>query len=246
MSEPSNKAQPKKLKLRTLAALLPLLGFVLASALGIIATFIVSSFTPTFRLLHVAVFVLCLSGISSLIITIFSLIQLKWCHKSLLRHGLAEFGIVVAALFVILLGVVLHWAVGINSLVICGMKMSGLGKAVAVYANDYDGKYPTAEKWCDLLVQLEYVPEEQFRCPANRKARSSFAINPHCKPDSPLDIVLLFETKGGWNLFGGPEILTTENYKGKGCNVLFNDGHVEFVPSNELSQLKWKAEQANK
>jgi prepilin-type processing-associated H-X9-DG protein len=243
MIEPSNKAQPKKLKLRTLAVWLLCIGFLLACALGIVAAFIVSPFAPTFRLLYVAVFVLCLSGISGLVMAIFSLIQLKWCHKRVLRHGLAEFGIVAAALFVILLGLVLHWAVGIGSLVICGMKMSGLGKVVAVYANDYDGKYPTAEKWCDLLVQLEYVTEEQFRCPGNKKERCSYALNPYCAPNSPNDVVLLFETKGGWNQHGGPDILTTENHGGKGCNILFNDGSVRFVKTEELGQLKWTVEE---
>jgi len=56
-------------------------------------------------------------------------------------------------------------------------------------------------------------------------------------------MVLLFETKGGWNQFGGPEILTTENHKGKGCNILFNDGSVEFVKPERLGELKWEAEE---
>lgn len=29
----------------------------------------------------------------------------------------------------------------------------------------------------------------------------------------------------------------------KGYNILFNDGHVEFVKPEELDKLKWKAEQ---
>jgi hypothetical protein len=210
MSDPSNKAQPKKLKLRTLAALLPLLGFVLASALGIIATFIV-----------------------------------KWCHKSLLRHGLAEFGIVAAALFVILLGAVLRWGLGMSSLLICSMNTSGLGKVLEVYANDYDGEYPTADRWCDLLVQLDYVNEEPFCCPGNYRARSSYAINPNCEPNSPSDVVLLFETKGGWNQSGGPELLTTENHKGTGCHICFNDTYPKFIETHKLGNLKWKPEDTN-
>jgi prepilin-type processing-associated H-X9-DG protein len=43
-----------------------------------------------------------------------------------------------------------------------------------------------------------------------------------------------------WNQLGGPEILTTENHKGKGCNILFVDGRVEFVKTKNLSKLKWK------
>jgi prepilin-type processing-associated H-X9-DG protein len=42
-----------------------------------------------------------------------------------------------------------------------------------------------------------------------------------------------------WNKAGGPEILTIENHEGKGCNVLYADGHVEFIKPDKISQLKW-------
>jgi hypothetical protein len=46
-----------------------------------------------------------------------------------------------------------------------------------------------------------------------------------------------------WNQVGGPELLTTENHKGEGCNVfLFNDMHVEFVKAERIAELKWDAE----
>lgn len=41
-------------------------------------------------------------------------------------------------------------------------------------------------------------------------------MNQNCKPESPPDTVLLFETKNSdWNLSGGQEFLTTENHKKK-------------------------------
>jgi len=67
-----------------------------------------------------------------------------------------------------------------------------------------------------------------------------YAINPNVSPYSHSRLVLLFETEGGWNQFGGPEILTFENHKGKGCNILFNDGHVDFVKPKQLGELKWE------
>ena len=45
-----------------------------------------------------------------------------------------------------------------------------------------------------------------------------------------------------WNQVGGPELLTTENHKGEGCNILFTDSHVEFVPAKRLGELRWKIE----
>jgi len=122
-----------------------------------------------------------------------------------------------------------------------------------IYSYDNEGRYPTAEKWCDLLK--DYHLEHKLVCPAKRMTgeRCSYAINPNCEPNSPPDMVLLFETKGGWNQFGGPELLSTENhpyvrdwfwgYRVTGCNILFNDGHFEFVPKKRFHELKWKVEE---
>ena len=62
---------------------------------------------------------------------------------------------------------------------VCGPNMKGLGMAILVYADDNDGKYPTPDKWCDLVIQAGKIPKENFRCPANRKARSTYAMNPN-------------------------------------------------------------------
>jgi prepilin-type processing-associated H-X9-DG protein len=115
-----------------------------------------------------------------------------------------------------------------------------------VYASEYDNKYPTADRWCDLLLQYGRAHEELYVCKGafkkGNKKPCHYAMNPNCEANSPPDMVLLFETKGGWNQHGGPELLTFENHKGKGCNILFNDLHVEFVNTERLGRLKWKAE----
>jgi hypothetical protein len=126
----------------------------------------------------------------------------------------------------------------------CRANLNSLGRVMAVYASEHSNEYPAAQRWCDLLVQGDYVADEQFVCMAAAKAgyqgRCDYAANPACEPNSASDTVLLFETKGGWNQHGGPEILTTENHGGKGCNVFFNDGTVRFIPGEELGHLKWK------
>jgi prepilin-type processing-associated H-X9-DG protein len=57
--------------------------------------------------------------------------------------------------------------------------------------------------------------------------------------DAPPDMVAFFETHPGWNQVGGPEMLTTDNHQGEGCNVVFVDGHVYFVKTGDLHELKW-------
>lgn len=163
----------------------------------------------------------------------------------------------------------------------CGTNLEGLGKAIMLYAGDYDDKYPAADKWCDLLIEHTDVSPSQFVCRGSDaiEGESSYAFNKYLigkkMTEVPDDVVLLFETDFGknpvgrdgligdrdyqkalgisdpnrevyklrWNQVGGPELLTTENHKGKGCNVLFNDIHVDFVKTENLGQLKWKAEE---
>ncbi len=130
----------------------------------------------------------------------------------------------------------------------CAHNLSRLGIVISVYADDHNGKYPAADKWCDLLkIYFADDPRKVLVCGGalkkGEKKRCHYAINPNAEPNSPPDIVLLFETKGGWNQYGGPELLTMENHEGKGCNILFNDGHVQFVKPERLSELIWKDEQ---
>jgi len=124
---------------------------------------------------------------------------------------------------------------------ICRAHLHEIGIAINHYANDNDNKYPTVDKWCDLLMKHGELTEKQFVCPSVRKGRCHYAMNPDCEPNSPAYVVLLFETKGGWNQYGGPEMLTFENHKEKGCNILFNSGHVMFVKPEQISKLRWKA-----
>ena len=117
-----------------------------------------------------------------------------------------------------------------------------LGIAFLVYSED-TGNYPTLENWCDLIkVYLGKGNEIILRCPEAKRAECNYAMNPYCEPNSPSDTVLLFETNGGWNLSGGPELLTTENHKKKICNVLFNDYTVKSIKEDEIKNLKWNAE----
>jgi hypothetical protein len=70
---------------------------------------------------------------------------------------------------------------------------------------------------------------------------SDYTMNPNCRVDSPKDVVFLFESKPGWNQHGGPELFTFDNHDPRGGLVLFNDGTVKFIRTEEeLKQLRWK------
>ena len=127
---------------------------------------------------------------------------------------------------------------------VCASKLKQINLALYMYADDYSGVYPTPEKWCDLIVpylgqKIDDIDKKMFCCPGAKDGKCHYAINPNCEPNSPHDIVLLFETKGGWNQFGGHELLTTENHEEVACNIGFNDGSVSFIKEEEIKDLKW-------
>lgn len=110
-----------------------------------------------------------------------------------------------------------------------------------------DVAYPESSKWCDAVVtayksigMLDYWIKWMYRCPSVL-GRCHYAINPNCTPDSPANVVLLFETEDGWNQHGGPELFTFDNHNPKGGCVLLNDGTVRFIHTKEeLQKLRWK------
>jgi hypothetical protein len=108
--------------------------------------------------------------------------------------------------------------------------------------------YPSASTWCDAVVdrylrqgETEKHIRKRFECPAAWGSAGCYAMNPNCKADSPAHTVLLFEIKGAWNQYGGPELFTFDNHDPKGGLVLLNDGTVKFVRTEqELTGLSWQ------
>ena len=127
----------------------------------------------------------------------------------------------------------------------CQYEMTVLYKAIAAYGKTHNNKYPAANEWCDLIIKNDNNTKGWFLCcessNINREPpyKCSYAINPKAEPNSASDVVLLFETKEGWNQFGGPELMTFDNHYRKGCNVLFNDGRVKFIKPKQKDKLKW-------
>ncbi|MBN1974767.1 MAG: hypothetical protein JW787_14095 [Sedimentisphaerales bacterium] len=141
----------------------------------------------------------------------------------------------------------------------CADNMANIWKTFSKYSRDNQRKYPEPEQWCNAILKYDQVKKNDFLCteikygwkrqvflwPVPKNHKSYYAMNPNCEPNSPKDIVLLFETKGGWNLSGGPELLTTQNHRGQGCNILFNGGYVDFISTNKIADLRWNAEKKN-
>ena len=113
-------------------------------------------------------------------------------------------------------------------------------KPLTKYAESHHA-YPAPSQWCGVVVQLRVANAERLACPGAGEGACHYAMNPNCEPNSAGDMVLLFETKAGWNQQGGPELFTFENHDPRGGCVLLRDGTVKFIRTDEaLHTLHWK------
>lgn len=108
--------------------------------------------------------------------------------------------------------------------------------------------YPAPNTWCESMLNAYRITDKNdeylmkpYKCHSAGYGECHYAMNPNCKLESPPNMVLLFETKGGWNQQGGPELFTFNNHDPRGGCVLLNDGTVKFIrTTEELQQLRWK------
>jgi len=235
MSETDNKAKMQKSKTSKLTNLS--LGFTIISGFFFVSLF--------FTAAYIARIIFLISIILAAALAIAGIFKIKFGDGKLKDMSLLIIGGIIIP--VILAGVVLAGTVmgqamdsvsAVVRLSICKKEIKTLGKALQFYSTNFDGKYPTADKWCDLLVQYADVNKSSFgRFVAD--GCSNYVINPYAEPNSPTDMVLLFENDGEWNQAGGKELFTFENKEPKGCMILFNDGHINFVRPEQISSLKW-------
>ena len=236
MSRTNYNKQTENLKTSKLAKVL--LGLTVISFL----CFVGFLFTAT----NIAGVLFLASVIVTVILGIVSIFKIKLSGGKLKDMGLPIIGGIIIP--VILAGIVLAGIVIGNAmdsagvtirLLICKKELETLGNALQIYSTNFDSKYPTADKWCDLLVQYTDVNKTSFGKFAV-DGRSNYAINPNAEPNSPPDVVLLFETDGVWNQAGEAELLTFENKESKGYMTLFNGRHIRLLKPEDVNGLKWK------
>lgn len=125
-----------------------------------------------------------------------------------------------------------------NSTLIVKSKLFHAYNAIKDYSEDYN-KYPSTENWCDLI--LPYIHKNLKNTFTSTAINSSIAFNPNAKPDSPDNVVLLFECTGpSWNASGQSELLVQKTRNGKlGCHVLYNNGDTKFIKPDQVKDLNW-------
>jgi prepilin-type processing-associated H-X9-DG protein len=85
-----------------------------------------------------------------------------------------------------------------------------------------------------------------FLCPSgDQGSRSHYAFNAKLaevqlkKITDPATTVMFFETDGGWNVSGSPELMLKSSRHRRVFVVGFADGHVEQMAEAGLKNLRW-------
>jgi prepilin-type processing-associated H-X9-DG protein len=101
---------------------------------------------------------------------------------------------------------------------VCAANMQGIGIALATYANENDGKYPPS---LDVLLDEGAIAPQQLICPSGDGSPNYVYIAGQTTDDD-LRAPLLYEP--------------IENHE-DGGNILFIDGHVEFIKEPGYSEI---------
>jgi prepilin-type processing-associated H-X9-DG protein len=193
-----------------------------------------------------------ITSIVGLVLGIVSLVKINKSKGELGGQGLALAGTIVSGVFVLLLPVwaammlpALARAKSKAQTVRCMNNAKQLCLGVIMYADANASQLPRVNAWCDAITNYTRS-EEVFKCPAgDQTRRSHYAFNARLQGvrldgiQLPAVTVLLFETDGGWNLGGGPELLLRKPRHSNAVIVGFADGHVESVTRSRMENLRW-------
>jgi len=164
--------------------------------------------------------------------------------------GIALAGVIVSGIFVILIPMFVAMllpafaaakqkAETIN----CVNNERELALAVRMYSDSHANQLPPAAAWCDT-IKVNVGSEKMFKCAAaNPGSRCDYAFN--AKLDgmdeskvNPLT-VMIFESDGGWNANGGPELMIVKPRHARMFVVAFADGSVRQLRESQLDTLRW-------
>jgi prepilin-type processing-associated H-X9-DG protein len=118
-----------------------------------------------------------------------------------------------------------------------------LALAIRIYSGDNTNHFPPAATWCDA-IKPEAGSEKIFKCPAaNSDSRCDYAFNSKLDGMDESKInpqtVMIFESDGGWNANGGPELMIGKPRHARMFVVAFADGSVQQLRESQINALRW-------
>jgi hypothetical protein len=186
----------------------------------------------TGAILSVAVVLCMIAAFVGFWLAFISIPDLRRNRQSLRGMPLAVFGLSVPIAFVVLCASVAVWAFRTN---FRGELLRGVANSLLVYMQDNSGRYPDPNRWCDLLVANADLSPNSLK----HRGQGCYAFNDQATRSSPNDVVLVFESKPGWNQHGGPELLRLDWYWPHGAFVMHKDFSVDYVWPRDAASLRW-------
>src|ERR1022692_1024009 len=193
------------------------------------------------------------TAVAGLVLGIISMNSIKKSGGQLGGWRIALSGTIVSAIFIVLIPLLILPAMLLPALakakeraqtINCVNNLKQLALAVRIYSGDNKDQFPPAATWCDA-IQSKAGSERIFQCPAadDKAQRCHYAFNARLagldvSKVAP-DTVLIFETGGGWNLSGGPELMLDHSRHGRVFVVALADGSVQQINESRLNTLRW-------
>jgi len=194
-------------------------------------------------------------GITSLVGLVLGVVALVRINKSqgrLSGSGLAIGGICASGVLVLMIPIMaamllpaLAKAKAKAQSIHCMNNVKQLNLAIMMYANDNNEQLPPPGQWCDAIRRYTGGSQATFHCATQPGQDCTYAFNGKLEEKKTSDLtapgqtVMVFESNGGPNRAGGPEI-AARNHSGGFVCVGFADGHVEIVLAKRLASLQWE------
>ncbi|HXR05195.1 MAG TPA: DUF4190 domain-containing protein [Verrucomicrobiae bacterium] len=166
--------------------------------------------------------------------------------------GIALAGVIVSAIFLLMIPIFAAMLLPAFAAakekareINCLNNEKQLAVAVRMYSADNKDQFPPAATWCDAI--RSYAGSEKvFQCPAGdpgKRCHYAYNVRLDGLDESKVNpnTVQIFETEGGWNVSGGPELMLNHgrHLNGRIFIIAFADGHVEAVNASRLNTLRW-------
>ena len=195
----------------------------------------------------------CTAGVAALAglpLGIAALIKVGRSQGALRGTGLAIVSICLSGLFLfmipVMLGVLLPLAAKAKRSARsgdCVENVKAICLAARLYAEDNNGQFPSATNWCDAI--LPNLPNrDTLHCPSAPGRDCTYGLNRAVAGRTmwsiPPDLVMVFETAGGWNVSGGEGNLVTLSPHGNVFVIGFANGTARPVSEEDLLTLRWE------
>jgi hypothetical protein len=188
-----------------------------------------------------------ITALIGLILGIIAMVKVKNSGGRLGGNGIALAGVIVSGIFLVICAAMMLPALAAAKreaqAISCVSNEKQLALAVIICSNNNTNHFPAAATWCDA-IKVDAGTEKIFKCAGvNSASRCDYAFNAKLggMDGSKVDphTVMIFESDGGWNANGGPELMIRKSRHVRVFVVAFADGSVQQLRESQLNTLRW-------